>query len=184
MAYRNANYAAFYVDEPFSGNLGAYKARDFCYYQTLKMWKSEDASFPFIDAHAKTYNVRDSSSWESTLKPRLHERLLLSKNIVLFLSSHTRQSRALREELEYGMGDLGLPVIVVYPGFNPVNLCGNVSRTARDLWELAPSFRSHYLEVPTLHVPMEKAALSKALSDPDFVVQSKTIPGIYRLEER
>ena len=65
MNYRNGNYAAFYVDEPFyAGNLGARTAYDFCYYQMLRMWKGADRSFPFNDSHDKTYNVRDGSSWE------------------------------------------------------------------------------------------------------------------------
>ena len=121
MNYRNGNYAAFYVAEPFNeNNLGAYSAPDFVYYQTLRAWKGADSSFPFIDSHEKTYNVRDGSSWEYTLKPRLHKRLLNSKNIVLFLSSHTKASRALTEEIEYGVGVLELPVIVVYPEFDPI----------------------------------------------------------------
>lgn len=96
MSYRNANYCAFYVDEPFSeSNLRANATPDFCYYNTLRAWKGEDSSFPFIDAHNKTYQVRDGSDWEGTLKPRLHQRLNESKNIILFLSSHTKSSRAL-----------------------------------------------------------------------------------------
>lgn len=57
MAYRNGNYSAFYVAEPFNEtNLGAYLVRDFRYYNLLKSWKGADASFPFIDSHDKTYS--------------------------------------------------------------------------------------------------------------------------------
>ena len=36
MAYRNGNYSAFYVAEPFSeSNLGALATRDFVYYNTV-----------------------------------------------------------------------------------------------------------------------------------------------------
>lgn len=85
MSYRNANYSAFYVSEPFSeSNLGANSTHDFVYYNMLRMWRGEDNSFPFNDAHDKTYNVRDGSDWEKTLKPRLHTieitMLLLSVN--------------------------------------------------------------------------------------------------------
>ena len=74
MSYRSCNYAAFYVAEPFNQyNLDAYAAKDFCYYQTLKAWRGKDSFFPFFDAHEKTYDVRDGSDWEKTLKPRLHE---------------------------------------------------------------------------------------------------------------
>ena len=65
----------------------------------LRMWKGEDNSFPFDDAHNKTYNVRDADDWEKTLKLRLHTRLDNSKNNILFLSSITANSRALREEM-------------------------------------------------------------------------------------
>ena len=54
MTYRNSNYTAFYVDEPFSSStLVAYATKDFYYYNILKAWKINDTSFPFNDAHAK-----------------------------------------------------------------------------------------------------------------------------------
>jgi len=63
--YRNSNYTAFYVAEPFEPvSLGAHATKDFCYYNTLRAWKGKDTSFPFNDAHAKTYSVRDGSNWE------------------------------------------------------------------------------------------------------------------------
>ena len=72
MAYRNGNYSAFYVAEPFSeSNLGAHSTKDFVYYNLLRAWKGDDSSFPFIDSHNKNYNVRDGSDWEKTLKPRI-----------------------------------------------------------------------------------------------------------------
>ena len=122
MANRTANYTAFYVKEPFDeSNLGANATPDFLYYNQLKAWKAADSSFPFIDAHAKTYNVRDDSEWE-TLKKRLHERLDVSKNIILFLSDNTKNSQALREEIDYGINTKGLPVIVIYPDFTVLNV--------------------------------------------------------------
>ena len=119
MAYRNGNYSAFYVAEPFSeSGLGANATKDFVYYNMIRAWKGKDSSFPFIDSHDKNYNVRDGSDWETTLKPRLRERLRESKNIVLFLSEKTVSSRALREEIDYGINTQGLPVIVVYPDYD------------------------------------------------------------------
>jgi hypothetical protein len=61
----------------------------------LKAWKGLDSNFPFNNAHDTTYNVRDSSDWENTLKPRLRQRLSNSSNIVLFLSDYTKSSKAL-----------------------------------------------------------------------------------------
>ena len=42
--------------------MGANATPDFVYYNQLRAWKGADSSFPFVDAHAKTYNVRDDSS--------------------------------------------------------------------------------------------------------------------------
>ena len=75
------------------------------------MWKGADSAFPFSDSHATTYNVRDGSDWVTTLKPRLRERLRNSKNVLLFLSTETVNSRAIREEVEYGIQDQKLPFI-------------------------------------------------------------------------
>lgn len=177
MSYRIYNYAAFYVAEPFyQNNLGAYAAKDFCYYQTLKMWKGRDASFPFLDAHDTTYNVRDNSDWESTLKPRLHARLRNSKNIILFLSSNTCNSRALREEISYGMCTLGLPVIVVYPELTKSEIAEDrvIKRAAERLWDNLPIFRDNFRNVPTCHVPLDKELIARALNDKDFTIQGKS----------
>jgi len=183
--YRNGNYSAFYVAEPFKeSNLGANAARDFVYYNMLRAWKGKDASFPFNDSHDKTYNVRDGSDWESTLKPRLHERLRNSKNIVLFLSSVTYNSRALREEIEYGIGILGLPVIVVYPDYSSAEALldpskENLNNKVTTLWNKLPRFRDLMSSVPTLHVPMSKEHIKRALEDEDLMVQSKKDTGCY-----
>ena len=105
-------------------------------YNLLRAWKGEDSSFPFIDSHDKNYNVRDGSDWENTLKPRLRERIRNSKNIVLVLSDITRNSRALREEIDYGINDQGLPVIVIYPDFDSkgdIADSNGIRRQVRDL---------------------------------------------------
>ena len=178
MSYRSCNYTAFYVAEPFNQyNLGAYAAKDFCYYQALKAWKGKDSSFPFFDAHDKTYDVRDGSDWERTLKPRLHERLrVYSKNIILFLSSNTCSSRAIREEIDYGMCYLGLPVIVVYPELTQTEIAVDrkIKWAAERLWDNLPIFRDNFRNVPTCHVPLNKELITKALNDKDFTIQGKT----------
>ena len=175
MPYRNSNYTAFYVDESqINKYTGAHFARDFCYYQLLKSWKREDGSFSFIDAHGKTYNVRDDSDWETTLKPRLHERLRMSKNIILILSDTTVQSKALKEEIEYGVDACGLPVIVAYPEMDFVG-CGNqLSPRAIARWENLPCFKERVKNIPTAHVPFKKELIEKALPDPRFSVCSKS----------
>ena len=182
MANRTANYSAFYVKTPFNElNLGANATPDFVYYNQLRAWKGADDSFPFVDAHAKTYNVRDDSSWD-TLKKRLHERLDVSKNIVLFLSSNTKNSQALREEIDYGINTKGLPVIVIYPDFKEKSdIWGatGMKKQVTDLWDELPIFRDSMSEVATIHVPYKKTLISSALKDPDFKVQTMTKAGTY-----
>lgn len=175
MIKRIANYTAFYVSEPFSqSNLGAAATPDFIYYNQLCAWKGKDCSFPFIDAHKSTYNVRDDSSWE-TLKSRLHERLRGSKNIVLFLSENTKNSRALREEIDYGINTLGLPIIVIYPDFKDKEYIANntgIRFNIKKLWKKLPVFNNNMRKVPTLHVPYNKNLIRAALLESDFMAPS------------
>ena len=184
MANRTANYTAFYVAEPASeSNLAANATKDFVYYRQLQAWKGQDSSFPFVDAHNKTYNVRDDSDWEKTLKPRLHERLNTSKNIILFLSSITRSSKALKEEMEYGIANQGLPVIVVYPDFSEksdiVDSNGYFKKQIKDLWNLLPSFKNHMGEVATIHIPMKKSIIEDALCNKNYMKNTMTNPGAH-----
>ncbi|SRR6056297_457406 len=185
MAYRNGNYSAFYVAEPFNeNNLGAHSTKDFVSYNLLRAWKSDDNAFPFIDSHNKNYNVRDGSDWERTLKPRIQERLSNSKNIILFLSSITKNSRALREEINFGIGTKGLPVIVVYPEYqekSDIINCNSetIRKQIKDLWDKVPAFRNQMDNVPTVHIPYKKALIRIALDKGDFQVGSKRSPGVF-----
>jgi hypothetical protein len=183
MAFRSGNYAAFYVAEPFNPtSLGAHATRDFCYYNTLRMWKGADASFPFTDSHAMTYSVRDGSDWDTTLKPRLRERLRASKNIVLILSSTTANSRAIREEIDYGINDQGLPVIVIYPEYDSKESLvanGSLKQSVRNLWDRLPVFRDSMGKVPTLHVPMAKTLITQALQNTEFMLATKRAPDYF-----
>lgn len=185
MAIRNGNYTAFYVSEPFSeSRLGAHASRDFVYYNMLRAWKGNDSTFPFIDSHDKTYSVRDTSDWELTLKPRIRERIRCSKNIILFLSSVTVNSRAIREEIDYGINDQGLPVIVVYPEFeekSDIILCqsNSIRKQISDLWDKLPIFRDSKHKVPIMHIPNKKSLIASALKDADFMIDSKCNSGNY-----
>ncbi|MFD1403697.1 TIR domain-containing protein [Robinsoniella peoriensis] len=172
---RTGNYCAFYVKEPFSEtNLGANTAHDFCYYNTLRMWKGKDSTFPFVDSHNKNYSVRDGSSWE-TLRDRLRERLRGSKNIILFLSSNTIESKALKEELEYGMNTQSLPVIVIYPAYNEKTDIANsegIKQSIKNLWDKVPTFKKYMSDVATIHVPMKQSLITSALKDEDVMVNT------------
>lgn len=183
MTYKNGNYAAFYVAEPFDqGSLGANAIKDFVYYNMLKMWKGKDATFPFNDSHQKNYNVRDGSNWELTLKPRLRERLRNSKNVILFLSERTQNSRAVREEMDYGINTLGLPIIVVYPDYDSkasLLVNNNLKQSVKALWGKVPILRDSMHKVPTVHVPMDKNLISSALNSKDFMVGTSIDPDVY-----
>ena len=177
MAYRNGNYCAFYVSEPFSeSNLGASATKDFVTYSMLRAWKGQDYLFPFNDSHNKNYNVRDGSNWEGTLKPRLRERIRNSKNVILILSSITKNSRALREEIDYAINNQGLPIIVIYPEYtekSDIASSYGIKQQIKDLWDNLPVFRDNMSKVPTFHVPYKKDLIKNALLDNDFMVSSK-----------
>lgn len=183
---RTGNYSAFYVAEPFNaGPLAAHATKDFVYYNTLRMWKGADPAFPFSDSHATTYNVRDGSDWETTLKPRLRERLRNSKNVLLFLSAETVNSRAIREEIEYGIQVQRLPFIVVYPDYKTraeLLRDGSLKQSVRDLWSKVPAFRDHMDQVPTLHVPLHKETVTWALRAKEFMFETKIDPCIRRYD--
>ena len=180
MTYRNGNYCAFYVKEPFSStNLAADATFDFCYYRMIQTWKAKDNAFPFIDSHGKTYSVRDNSDFEQTLKPRLRERLRLSKNIILILSSTTIESNALNEEIDYGINTLGLPVIIIYPDYKEKEdiadtLKKEIKQQAKNMWKRLPILEGSINNVPTIHIPFKEELLKKALCDSELTIQGKT----------
>lgn len=176
MSYQNANYSAFYVSEPFSeSNLGANSTHDFVYYNMLRMWKGEDNSFPFNDAHDKTYNVRDGSDWERLLSLDFIQDLTILRTLFI-LSSITANSHALREEMNYGIGTKGLPVIVIYPDYDKksdiVDSNGNFKKQIKDLWDKLPAFRDNMSSVATLHIPCTKSVIISALNNEDFMVNT------------
>ena len=184
MASRDGNYTAFYVAEPFnSSSLGAYATKDFCYYSMLRAWKGADDTFPFYDSHNTTYNVRDGSDWDLTLKPRLRERIRNSKNIVFFLSSNTANSRAVKEEIDYGINDQGLPVIVIYPEYDSKESLlknGALKQEVKALWDKLPIFKNSMNKVPTLHIPLNKGVIATSLRNAEFMIASKKASNVYR----
>lgn len=148
----------------------------------LKAWKTANQSFPFIDSHAMNYNVRDNSDWEFTLKPRLRERLRYSKNIVFILSTFTKSSRALREEIDYGINQQGLPITVIYPEYSTKEsllLNGNLRQEVQNLWGKLPIFRDGLTKVPTLHTPWRQQLIKESLQNKSFTLAQKVEPGIF-----
>lgn len=183
MSPRNGNYTSFYVEEPFiSSSVKSNQAPDFVYYHQLKIFKDQDSTFPFIDAHNGNYNVRDTSYWDSTLKPRIRERLQKSKNILLILSSFTKQSRALKEEIDYGINNQGLPVIVIYPEYPTEESMlefNRLNRNIKKLWTQIPIFQTLQHKVPTLHIPMNINTIKRSLENDDFRIFTKREDSMY-----
>ena len=105
-----------------------------------------------------------------------------SKNIVLILSSKTLESRAVKEEIEYGIENQGLPVIVIYPEYSEKSdlaTNGELKNEIKNLWNKLPTFKSLKGKVPVLHVPMKKEIIKNALGLSDFTFAEKTGTGDY-----
>ena len=99
-----------------------------------------------------------------------------------YLTTITKNSTALREEVDYGINTKGLPVIVVYPDYtekSDIAKDGTITQAIKDLWDKLPKFRDSMGSVPTIHVPKKKDLIKNALNDTDFMVNTKTKPGVY-----
>ena len=82
------------------------------------------------------------------------------------------------------MGELRLPVIVIYPEYDDKSDIVNcksktITRQIKTLWDRLPAFRDAMNEVPTLHIPLKKDLIRSALNDKDWMVGSKRDAGIY-----
>lgn len=91
------------------------------------------------------------------------------------MSSNTKESRALKEEIEYGVSVLGLPLIIVYPELSNWEIGSgyDVGERAMKYWEKLPCLKKIIRSVPSVHVPLEKDRIQKALEDTDFMIQHK-----------
>lgn len=94
------------------------------------------------------------------------------------MSLLTKSSRAIREEIDYGINSEGLPIIVVYPEYSEKSdiidsQTGTIKKQITRLWDNLPIFRDSKSKVPTMHIPNKKALIKTALSDPDFMIATK-----------
>ena len=90
---------------------------------------------------------------------------------------------ALREEIDYGINDQGLPIIVIYPEYDTKEslLTGeNLKQAVKNLWNNIPVFRDSMEKVPTLHVPLKKILIESSLNNKGFMIATKKDPGIFR----
>lgn len=102
--------------------------------------------------------------------------------MILFLSERTVNSRALKEEIDYGINSLGLPVIVIYPDYDTKESLlhnGSLKDEIKNLWNKLPILRESMNKVPTLHVPMNKYLITESLKNNDFMTNTKTTPDVY-----
>ena len=94
----------------------------------------------------------------------------------MILSKDTNNSKALHEELEYGVKTLGLPVIVAYPDVEPdeiVKESGLNTELLQSYWDRLPIIKDVMQLVPTFHIPFKKDYIASAISDPDVNVETK-----------
>jgi len=88
----------------------------------------------------------------------------------------------LREEIDYAINSLYLPIIVVYPELSTKESLRSgetFSKKVKDLWSIIPVFRDSKKEVPVLHVPMDKEIIKKALNNTNFQLGSQKAPNDY-----
>ena len=158
MAYRNGTYVAFHADgtpDPAES--------DMKYYNTLKMWHSnEDIEFSMVNSHEKTYSVRDSSK-KQTLRNSLLERLRNSKNFLIIIGDTTRfDNDWVPFEITKAIDDHKLPVIAVYPSYNCIVQPNH--QDIRNLWPEALKSRIDNGRAKVIHIPFKHNPIKDAIS--------------------
>lgn len=176
MTYRTGTYVAFHA-----GGTSDPTASDIKYYNTLKMWTANKAiDFTFVDSHEKTYAVRDSSKKE-TLRRRLIERMNSSRNLLLIVTSTTKDdSDWVPFEISYAIDECAIPIIAVYPDFSSI-----LAPTAlASYWPFALSKRILDGAARVIHVPFRQLPILDAITY--FDVRNLKYPidgyGYYNLE--
>lgn len=111
---------------------------DLMSYRKIQDWnKDEKVPFSINDAH-ELNNARDDSLPESIIN-QLRERMEISKNVVLLISSATNKNRKgiLQWEIGYALRNK-LPIILVFIGY------GSETPTSEALW------KNLYLKIPAI----------------------------------
>jgi hypothetical protein len=133
---------------------------DFKYYSTIQAWNShKNIDFKFVDSHDKTAAVSDRSK-RVTLEARIRERLSMSKNIVVILSSKTRKKGSmLSYEIEQAVDKYKLPLIIVYVDYNVVASPSILHR----YWPESLKERIDNKTSKAIHIPFSKNTLFDAI---------------------
>ena len=163
MANRTGTYIAF----DGLGQTDPTKS-DFRYYATIQAWDAHnDIDFRFVNSHEKTDAVRDTSKM-ATLKGRIQERLRASKNVLVILSSQTRQTGSLLSyEIEQAIDSYSLPLIVAYVDLQVVLQPQSLS----GYWPDALAWRIKGSAGNMIHIPFAKNPIMDAL--PRFTVNGE-----------
>lgn len=176
MAYRNGTYVAF------DGNGTSNPTQsDIRYYNILKGWKeTKKVNFDMIDCHAKTCQVKDSSSI-GTLEKRLMERMRNAKNMFLIITENTEWDRGLLNfEIEKAVDLYKIPIIVAYPGYNSIlSPMGHQTKWPKALYERIKEEKT----AKCIHIPFKLEPVADALLQ--FSVNDKDLGGplhVYNLE--
>lgn len=158
MSYRTGTYVAF----DGLGESDPSKS-DYRYYATLQAWSENDnIDFTLVNSHEKTYSVRDDSL-RRTLYSRIDERLRMSKQMVVVISSLTRETGSvLLYEIRRAVDDYKIPLIIAYPGQNTMTDPSSLANV-RSWWPAALRMRIHLEKGFFLHVPFMKEPLRKAM---------------------
>lgn len=165
MANRTGTYIAF----DGLGQTDPTKS-DFKYYSSIQGWSAgKHIDFKFVDSHAKTYAVRDTSS-RATLEQRIRERLAASKNCLVILSDQTRKyGSMLSYEIEKAIDDYRLPLIIAYPGYDAILQPEKLSYR----WPNALTQRIRNHSAKAIHIPFRKNPILDAIGQ--FTVNSNSL---------
>lgn len=158
MSYRTGTYVAF----DGLGESNPSKS-DYRYYATLQAWSENDnIDFTFVNSHDKTSAVRDDSL-KRTLYARIDERLGRSKQMVVVISSLTRETGSvLSYEIQRAVDDYEIPLIIAYPDQNAMTDTSSL-KNVRTWWPKALRTRIEFKKGYFLHVPFMKEPLRKAM---------------------
>lgn len=143
---------------------------DFKYYATLQAWvANKNIDFKLTNSHEKTYAVRDDSLRE-TLKSRICERLSMSKNMLIVLTSQTRKSGSmLSYEIQKAVDGYELPLIIAYPEYERILDVESV----RNLWPDSLAQRIDKGYARAIHIAFRNDPIMAAISQ--FSVQDNRL---------
>lgn len=158
MNYRTGTYVAF----DGLGESDPAKS-DYRYYALLQAWSENDKiEFKITNSHEKTYAVRDDSL-RKTLHDRIDQRLRMSKQMVVIISSSTRESGSvLSYEIRRAIDVDNIPLIIAYPEQGPITSINDLSGV-RSWWPMALRSRIDANSGYFLHVPFAKDPLRAAI---------------------